>query len=356
MLKDLYFSIVMPVYNVEAYIQDAVASVMAQTYNYFELILIDDCSTDRSPTLCDEIAANDLHIKVVHKPKNEGPSMARNIGIDIAIGNYIYFMDSDDTIDNTLFADVAESLHKNPTQVIMFGMTEEYFNEAGEMKEQFLVSYPEQLIDNQIRLRKEIIHIEYATLYGYACNKFYYLEYLKQSGARFQKMTLNEDIKFNVDYFMDVSSLKILGTAPYHYKKHNKSSLTARFVVDYFDLHTDRIQTIKNQYIYWGLYSQEVKRILGNIYCRYIYSALQRNCDKRSNMQHKDRKAWARRLFATDLFLDVIPAAHPDSRIVKVLVYFLKKKSLFWMLIISRTIFIIRTKLPMLFTKIKQKS
>ncbi len=352
----LLFSIVMPVYNVEKYLRDAVGSVLQQTYPRFELLLVDDCSPDNSPAICDELAASDSRIRVIHKPVNEGPSMARNTGIAEAIGDYISFMDSDDTIDNTLFWDVAESLNKTPAQSVLFGAIEEYTNKFGEIQEKVIVSYPVKTLINQTQLRREVIHIENSTLYGYAWNKFYSLKHIKQKDIKFDmKLTLLEDIRFNVDYFMDASSLNIIDTTPYHYKKRVNGSITNRFTPDYFTLHTNRVQSLKEQYLYWDLYTSEVQKILGNIYCRYIYSALQRNFDKRSNMNNRDRKEWVRNLFLSDLFNELIPFASPDSRTMKILISFLKNKNIVLTLAGSRAVNIVKTKLPMLFVKAKQK-
>ena len=90
-----FFSIITPVYKAERFIQNCIESVLSQTYQDFELILIDDGSPDKSGTICDEYANNDSRIKVIHK-LNGGVSNARNQGLDIATGIYILFLDSDD--------------------------------------------------------------------------------------------------------------------------------------------------------------------------------------------------------------------------------------------------------------------
>jgi glycosyltransferase involved in cell wall biosynthesis len=90
-------SIIIPVYNVEYFLEDCLKSVLSQTYKNIEIIVVDDGSTDNSPQICDEYAKNDSRIKVVHQ-KNVGQGMARNSGIDIATGDYIGFVDSDDVI------------------------------------------------------------------------------------------------------------------------------------------------------------------------------------------------------------------------------------------------------------------
>ncbi|NLP47582.1 MAG: glycosyltransferase family 2 protein, partial [Clostridiales bacterium] len=126
MLKNPFLSIVMPVYNTEPYLENAAKSVLNQTYKDFELILINDGSPDKSPVMCDEIAASDPRVRVIHKAQNEGLSAARNTGIDEALGEYICFIDSDDTVEPNLLEQVAESLEKHKADVIIYGLKEEY--------------------------------------------------------------------------------------------------------------------------------------------------------------------------------------------------------------------------------------
>lgn len=90
-------SIVIPVYNVESYLDKCVKSVLEQTYTDFELFLIDDGSIDRSGEICEKYAQEDKRVRVIHQ-KNQGVSVARNVGIDLAEGRYITFLDSDDFV------------------------------------------------------------------------------------------------------------------------------------------------------------------------------------------------------------------------------------------------------------------
>lgn len=98
-MNENYFSVIIPVYNVKAYLDQCVESILQQSYENFELILVDDGSTDGSGALCDEYSKRDFRIKVVHKA-NGGLSSARNKGLSAAIGDYIVFLDSDDYWDN----------------------------------------------------------------------------------------------------------------------------------------------------------------------------------------------------------------------------------------------------------------
>ena len=100
-------SIIVPVYKVERYLNECIDSILAQTFTDFELILVDDGSPDGCPALCDAAAAKDSRIRVIHKP-NGGVSSARNAGLDTVRGNWIGFVDSDDSIDPSYY----EKLHQ----------------------------------------------------------------------------------------------------------------------------------------------------------------------------------------------------------------------------------------------------
>lgn len=105
-------SVIIPVYKVEKYLNKCIDSVLAQTYRDFELILVDDGSPDNCPKICDEYALKDNRIKVIHK-ENGGLSSARNAGIKVASGNYISFIDSDDTVRENFLERLVNGIENN---------------------------------------------------------------------------------------------------------------------------------------------------------------------------------------------------------------------------------------------------
>lgn len=118
-------SVVVPVYNVEKYLDKCVASIVNQTYKNLEIILVDDGSTDSSPAICDEWAQKDNRIKVIHK-KNGGLSSARNAGIELASGDYLAFVDSDDYISRNMCLKLYESLLKENADMSICGVEKVY--------------------------------------------------------------------------------------------------------------------------------------------------------------------------------------------------------------------------------------
>ena len=116
-------SVIIPVYNVESYLKRCVDSVRQQTYIDLEIILVDDGSTDDSGKLCDNLAAEDNRIRVIHK-ENGGASSARNTGIDNAKGEYIGFVDSDDIVSEDLYMHLFELLRQNDADLSICGYVE----------------------------------------------------------------------------------------------------------------------------------------------------------------------------------------------------------------------------------------
>lgn len=102
-------SVIVPVYNVEKYLPDCINSILGQTYSNFELLLVDDGSTDNSGRICDDYSKQDNRVRVFHK-ENRGVSSARNVGIKNARGEYITFVDADDYLQETLYSEIIEKM------------------------------------------------------------------------------------------------------------------------------------------------------------------------------------------------------------------------------------------------------
>ena len=122
-MKKALVSVVIPVYNVEAYLDRCVQSVVNQTYKNLEIILVDDGSPDNCPAMCDAWAQKDSRIKVIHK-ENGGLGYARNTGIDNATGDYICFFDSDDYVAPTTIEECWQIITETQADIVSFGNTD----------------------------------------------------------------------------------------------------------------------------------------------------------------------------------------------------------------------------------------
>ena len=139
-------SVVIPVYNKEKYMDDLFQCLLSQTFEEFECILIDDGSTDDSPMICDEYAKKDDRIKVIHK-KNGGLSDARNAGLEIASGDYIMFLDSDDYIENNMVESLLKVAIENQSDIVLCG----FYADFVDVNEQLIFSRERKGIKEQCK-------------------------------------------------------------------------------------------------------------------------------------------------------------------------------------------------------------
>lgn len=356
-VKQPYFSIVMPAYQAEQYLCRAIEGIQEQTFRDWELLIVNDCSKDATPVIAEEHAREDARIRVIHQPENRGVSEARNRGLQEAKGKYLWFVDADDEADRHLLDTVWKTLEQQPAQLVIFGLLEEYYSGEGRLEYTNPRAPKEAHLTEQTLVRKEFLSLEQQTLYGYPWNKIYDLAYLRKLGLKFLDYRENkfvEDILFNIEYCMDIDSLHLLPITPYHYAKRSNESLTNEFVKDYYILHRRRIEALWNQQKYWNQDSPETRSVLGSLYSRYILSALTRNCDKKSEMTGRDRREFCKKIFADKLFEELVTYGKAsDSTALKIALAIMKTKNVTCNLAFARMIYLVKTKLPLVFSRVK---
>lgn len=180
----LKISIIIPVYNVEKYLERCIDSILSQDFRDFELILVDDGSTDKCSEICEEYKLRDKRVIVLHK-ENGGLSSARNAGLEIARGEYVGFIDSDDWIEENAFPKLYQFGVKNDLEIIIFGM--QVVDEFGKRKKYCGVE-ENQLYDRETAFYEMVCNGRFREE---ACNKFYKRELFE--GIRYPVGRIHED-------------------------------------------------------------------------------------------------------------------------------------------------------------------
>ena len=202
----LKISVIIPVYNVEKYLNRCVESILNQTYRNLEIILIDDGSTDKSSQLCDFFSTKDSRIKVIHK-KNGGLSSARNVGLDNATGDYIIFIDSDDYINRFYFENIIIDISDYDLLIYSFQTKN---NKS--IKE---ISYVRD-IDDSICKIDFCRFLTNSRLFANVTNKVFKKN--RVDNIRFDTSTnLGEDYEFVMHYFIKISKYKYVKKSFYIY-------------------------------------------------------------------------------------------------------------------------------------------
>lgn len=219
-------SIIVPIYNVEKYLQKCVDSILCQTYKNLEIILVNDGSPDNCPAICDEYAKKDKRIKVIHK-QNGGVSSARNAGLDVATGKYVQFVDSDDWVEPEYSKTMINLIEENNCDLGICGYIKKRQNRT---IEQYATH---QSFEVNIQNIKSLFKLHCQELLISPVNKIYKIELLK--GLRFNKdVSLSEDAIFNYAYLTKCTDICVTNALLYTYFNNNQSSLTKNFKDIYF--------------------------------------------------------------------------------------------------------------------------
>lgn len=217
-------SIIVPVYNTEQYLDKCVDSIVNQTYTNLEIILIDDGSPDNCGAICDEYAKKDSRIKVIHK-SNGGLSSARNAGLDVANGNYITFVDSDDMVESQMYEKMMENIQLTHVDICMCGC--KIVNEQGDL-------LLEDNFKNKVYNIDEIIKDIILPLKTASWNKLFSKEII--GFVRFPEGKIHgEDLIFILKCLTSKTTISTINGAYYRYIKHPSSITTSKFSNRSFD-------------------------------------------------------------------------------------------------------------------------
>ena len=221
-------SVIIPVYNVEAYLEETLESMCAQTLKDLEIICIDDGSTDHSLQILEAYAKKDARIRVYHQ-ENQGQGKARNAGLDLARGTYIHFMDSDDLLDADALQRCYESAVWNNLDVVMFDG--DSFYESAELEAlhpQYRTFYHRRKFYPGVYTGEDI-YIRLSRNWDFivsACMKLYRRAYLQENQIRFPEKIRFEDNFFAFHSVIAAARAKVLCYAPYHRRVRDNSSMT----------------------------------------------------------------------------------------------------------------------------------
>lgn len=216
-------TVVVPIYNVEQYLDRCIESIINQTYSNLQIILVDDGSPDNCPAICDLWASRDNRITVIHK-KNAGLGMSRNTGIENALGQYIFFFDSDDYVDITIIEKCVASALTHNADAVIYGRSN---------------VYPDGRVENMpVTARQTIFHREQiedellAPLFSYgmgigisAWGKMFSLNTINSHNLRFvsEREIVSEDAYFALEFFSAASTVTVLPENLYFYFKRESS-------------------------------------------------------------------------------------------------------------------------------------
>lgn len=276
-------SVIIPVYNVEKYLSRSVESVLNQNYKKLEIILINDGSTDSSPTICDDYQKIDDRIVVIHK-KNEGASSTRNKGIEVCRGEYICFLDADDWMDVEALEVGINTLLEHSVDMVFWSRIKEYHTRSVKEESTFTEN---QLFDKSAKrqlhirmvglLNQELAKPTKTDAFNPVWGKIYASEIIKSNKIAFinTKVIGSEDVAFNIEYMCFAKSAFYIHKYFSHYWKENELSLTKNQKNTLFPRFKNLFSNTKQVLEQNNLFDEENEQALNNrIVCSVINCGL----------------------------------------------------------------------------------
>lgn len=272
-MKKIKVSVIVPVYNVERYLEECVDSLIGQTLKEIEILLIDDGSTDSSGKICDRYAQQYDNIRVIHK-ENEGQGKARNIGLLHVQGKYVYYMDSDDLLEKDSLRFLYEEAEKKQLDVILFS-AECFSDEADIMFDQ--ISYQRNYFLNEVMSGKTLF-AKIFSVNEYYCSipmRFYRKNYLTDNKFEFPLEIIHEDELFGFFSLIRAAKAECVNRKFYKRRFRKGSTMTGKkayrsamgYLYTWKELmcfYEENDSEYRN--IYWK-YTQNFMKLVMNLYC-----------------------------------------------------------------------------------------
>lgn len=305
-----YFSIILPIYNVEKYLRRCVDSIISQNFQDFEIILVDDESPDNCPQICNDLCKSDKRIRVIHK-KNEGLGMARNTGINVANGKYIFFVDSDDYILPNLLNDVYHKIEECNPEIVFYGFKR--INSKGRVCYESIPKTKKSVYNGKNQIINEIFpdfistgNEEEKNLSISVCTCCIDTKFLKKNDLKFvsEKKFISEDIYFYMEMFNYLSKISFINEAYYCYCQ-NQGSLTSSYKTDRFEKLKFFYKTVKEMAKKYDN-SQIIENRLYGLFISNVMACIKMEVSNRENSTRKKAFKKTKKIYTDDFFEEAI--------------------------------------------------
>ncbi len=349
-MSDVKISAIMPVYKVEKFIGKCIESLQAQTLTEWELFAVDDGSPDNSGAICDEYAKKDSRITVIHKENGGAPS-ARNTAIPKATGEYLYFVDSDDWAEPTMFEDMYKAAKEHDAQLVVAGYyIDTYYSDTEYYTQE--QALPTKVFSSQREFREYAHNMFDKNLLYTPWNKLFSRKYIMDNDIRF-KNTFWDDFPFNLDVVRDVERVVLMEEKYYHFMRARAESETAKYRSDMYDKREEEHGWMLDLYEHWGVDSAQSREMIQRRYIERVVGCVENVTNSACTLSKKEKKAEIKAMLNSERTRTALKLAKPNSTVMKIMLIPYKMKSTSLVYLESTVISKVKSGNVELFAKLK---
>lgn len=342
-------SVIMPVYKVEKYVAKTIESVLNQTYKNIEFFAIDDGSPDNSGAICDSYKLKDSRLHVIHQ-ENAGAPAARNSAIKIAKGKYLYFIDSDDYIEDEMIEKMVEYAESNKLDLVVTGFKMEYFQ--NNKNTTYETNCP-NLIFPEEEFKKNAYQYFDNSLLSLPWNKLYKSSIVLENNILFP-LTKWDDHHFNMEYLKHVTKVGMLNIKMYHWYRSRPGSET---MINYsdpnmFQTRKNHFQHILNLYNSWGFMDDNTKNSIYTYFLNRVIQCIQEIFDNKKIIK-TEKKSKVLEIFNDEIVITSLQYAKVSKKF-RLITYAIRKKKYLLCKFIMSGVNFLRKRFPSIFIKMKE--
>lgn len=343
-------SIIMPVYKVEEYVGKAIESIQAQTLTDWEFLIVDDGTPDRSGEICDEYAAKDGRIHVIHKENGGAPS-ARNMAIELAKGEYFYFLDSDDWAESTMLEDMYNLAKRDNAQLVVAGFyIDTYIGNGQFMTDDYLVE--DAVYPDKESFRKNAYKLFDKNLLYTPWNKLFEAKYVMENNLRFPT-TFWDDFPFNVSVVRNVERVTVTSKQYYHFLRARTESETAAYRPGMYEKREEEHGWMMDLYKEWHVGDAASTEMIARRYVERFIGCVENITNPKCELSNKEKRQEIKKMLANPRVSKMVKIAKPRSVYMKIMLLPIKWKNTFLTYLEAKVITYVKIKNTKLFTKLK---
>lgn len=344
----MLISVIIPAYNCERFIQATIGSLVSQTYKEIEVIVINDGSTDKTLDILTKLQQSDNRIKVVTVP-NGGPAVARNKGISLAMGEYLYFMDADDVIESTMLEDMQLLCAEENLDACACGYT--MIDADSGHKTEFL--FESFVARSEGEYRERLMPMIKAHLMYVVWNKLFKTSMIKENNITFLNYLSGEDRLFNTHTFCNIERFGFVNKPYYSYFLRGQASLANKYVENRFEAalkcHLELVWSYRNM----GLYNTENKAYIDFIFIKGVMSCITQLNAKACPLTHKQKMVYIKGILELTWVQEAIGSVDDEFSYSKRIAKIFRTKNPTLIYLCSKAIFYLQFKFNKLYLKIK---
>ena len=294
-MSNISISVLMPVYNSEKFLLETVQAVINQSYTDWELILVDDGSTDNSKEICTKLMNDDKRIKYILQ-ENLGVSHTRNVSLENAQGKYIVFVDSDDLIHEDYLKILINSIEKNNSDISVCNFIERKISNTGNIEDINREFYPKEVMEMS-EMKGYIMEFGNSGLLNPLWNKIYKREIIENNNITFdEKVKTGEDFIFNLQYFRKTKKISFIKENLYYYIRRNNNSITYQYIENMYERGWEIHSLLESFLEDMNFYNKENAYVLYGNHLTGAFSAFLNLYHDNCKLTSKEKREYIRRI------------------------------------------------------------